>query len=211
MFKKVLILSALLGTLFVAQASTLNASSPTTTQSEQAKHSATGRVLDKSGAPIAYANVSVRKASGEVVAKISTISDDKGVFTLGKLPAGDYVAVVAFLGFQTAEKPFKAGNHMANLGDITLQEDAQAIDHVEVTGVRSQMQFDIDKRVFNVDQNIASTGGSASDILNNIPSVEVDGDGEVTPADLLWVYDSVYPDVWRERLREMLTKGSTTE
>ncbi len=180
MFKKVLILSALLGTLFVAQASTLNASNPTTTQSEQAKHSATGRVLDKSGAPIAYANVSVRKASGEVVAKISTISDDKGVFTLGKLPAGDYVAVVAFLGFQTAEKPFKAGNHVANLGDITLQEDAQAIDHVEVTGVRSQMQFDIDKRVFNVDQNIASTGGSASDILNNIPSVEVDGDGEVS-------------------------------
>lgn len=40
---------------------------------------------------------------------------------------------------------------------------------------------------------------------------DMDGDGEVTPADLLWVYDSVYPDVWRERLREMLTKGSTTE
>ena len=77
MFKKVLILSALLGTLLVAQASTLNASSPTTTQSEQAKHSATGRVLDKSGAPIAYANVSVRKASGEVVAKvISYVTSD---------------------------------------------------------------------------------------------------------------------------------------
>ena len=40
---------------------------------------------------------------------------------------------------------------------------------------------------------------------------DMDGDGEVTPADLLWVDDSVYPDVWRERLREMLTKGSTTE
>ena len=82
MFKKVLILSALLGTLFVAQASTLNASSPTTTQSEQAKHSATGRVIDKSGAPIAYANVSVRKASGEVVAKISTRDLDFRIFAI---------------------------------------------------------------------------------------------------------------------------------
>lgn len=158
---------------------TNNAYTPTATT--QTRGAVTGCVTDAKGAPISYANVSIKKAAtGQVVASASTITDDKGMFTIKSLASGDYVAEVTFLGFQTTEKPFTATSHGANLGTIVLKEDAQSIDKVEVTGVRSQMQFDIDKKVFNVDQNIASTGGSASDILNNIPSVEVDGDGEVS-------------------------------
>ena len=160
----------------IAATPTLNAVHST---SEQHKVAVSGRVLDHNGNPIPYANISLRKASGEVFGA-GIISDDKGGFSFKSVPSGDYVAVVAFLGYVTVEKPFEVSNKNIALGDITLQEDAQAIDKVEVTGMRSQMQFDIDKRVFNVDQNIAATGGSASDILNNIPSVEVDGDGEVS-------------------------------
>ena len=180
MFKRVL----LVATLLVCSVATPSFATPNVASlaaiSTQQRPSVTGRVLDKSGNPIPYANVSVRKASGEVVASVGTISDDKGAFALKTLPSGDYVVVVAFLGYQTVEKPIVSSGKTVALGDIVLQEDAQAIDKVEVTGMRSQMQFDIDKRVFNVDQNIAATGGSASDILNNIPSVEVDGDGEVS-------------------------------
>ncbi|MBP3426293.1 MAG: TonB-dependent receptor [Rikenellaceae bacterium] len=181
MLKRALLLLMIAGGLGLSTARATNntLSTNSTLQSEQ-QPSVTGQVVDAQGRPIPYANVSVRKASGEVLAKVGTITDDKGMFSLPKLPTGEYVAVVAFLGYQSAEKPFAAGSRTATLGVITLKEDAQAIDKVEVTGVRSQMQFDIDKKVFNVDQNIASTGGSASDILNNIPSVEVDGDGEVS-------------------------------
>ena len=181
MLKRALLLLMIMGGLGINSAlATNNTTNNSTTVLEQQHNSATGQVVDSHGKPVPYANVSVRKASGEVVASVGTITDDKGMFALPKLASGDYVAVVAFLGFQTAEKPFTAGSRTAHLGVITLAEDAQAIDKVEVTGMRSQMQFDIDKKVFNVDQNIASTGGSASDILNNIPSVEVDGDGEVS-------------------------------
>lgn len=180
MFKRVLLVATLIlcGALSTIQATPATHQMPLA--AEQQQLSVTGRVVDKSGNPVPYANVSVRKASGEVVASVSTISDDQGGFALKTLPKGEYVVVVAFLGYQTIEKPITLSGTTAALGDITLQEDAQAIDKVEVTGMRSQMQFDIDKRVFNVDQNIAATGGSASDILSNIPSVEVDGDGEVS-------------------------------
>ena len=183
MLKRALLLLMITGGLGINSAlatNTTTTNNSTTVLEQQNHNSATGQVVDSHGKPVPYANVSVRKASGEVVAKVGTITDDKGMFALPKLASGDYVAVVAFLGYQTAEKPFTAGSRTAHLGVISLAEDAQAIDKVEVTGMRSQMQFDIDKKVFNVDQNIASTGGSASDILNNIPSVEVDGDGEVS-------------------------------
>ena len=63
---------------------------------------------------------------------------------------------------------------------IPLSEDSQVLGEIQVVGQKAQMKFEIDKKVFNVDQNIASTGGSASDVLTNIPSVEGDNEGEVS-------------------------------
>jgi len=67
-----------------------------------------------------------------------------------------------------------------NFGSIRLTEDATVLNEIEVVGMGSQMRFEIDRKVFSVDQNIAAAGGSASEVLENIPSVEVDQEGNIS-------------------------------
>lgn len=142
----------------------------------------TGTVIDKSGSPITFATVTVRKADTSTYLSNAAVTDQSGAFRISGLAAGSYVAHVAYLGYAASDIPFtlRTAQGRADLGKITLTDNATSLDAVEVKGMRSQMQFDIDKKVFNVDQNIASTGGSVTDILSNIPSVDVDGDGNIS-------------------------------
>jgi outer membrane receptor protein involved in Fe transport len=67
-----------------------------------------------------------------------------------------------------------------DLGKITMQTDAQQLGGVVVTSTSTRLRMDIDKKVFNVDQNIVSAGGTAVDVMKNVPSVNVDIDGNVS-------------------------------
>ncbi len=67
-----------------------------------------------------------------------------------------------------------------DLGTINLVDDSKVLKEVVVEGIRSQMRFELDRKVFTVDANIAAAGQSASELLESIPSVEVDQDGEVS-------------------------------
>src|SRR5436190_4374930 len=67
-----------------------------------------------------------------------------------------------------------------DLGKITMKTDLQELSNVTVTSSNSRLRMDIDKKVFNVDQNIVTTGGTAVDVMKNVPSVNVDIDGNVT-------------------------------
>lgn len=67
-----------------------------------------------------------------------------------------------------------------DLGKITMQTDVQQLSGVVVTATTSRLKMDIDKKVFNVDQNIVTAGGTALDVMRNVPSVNVDIDGNVT-------------------------------
>jgi hypothetical protein len=67
-----------------------------------------------------------------------------------------------------------------DLGKVTMQTDLQQLGGVTVTTTSSRLRMDIDKKVFNVDQNIVSAGGTALDVMKNVPSVNVDIDGNVT-------------------------------
>ncbi len=73
-----------------------------------------------------------------------------------------------------------AANFEKDLGKITLKTDIQQLGAVTVTASSSRLRMDIDKKVFNVDQNIVSAGGTAVDVMKNVPSVNVDIDGNVT-------------------------------
>lgn len=141
-----------------------------------------GKVIDaKSREPMQFVNVSVRKA-GSAVPLTGIVTDEAGAFYIPKLPEGNYTLSISFIGYKTIEKNFtlSAQTPGINFRNIPLEEDSQLLSEVKVTGQRPQMKFEIDKKVFNVDQNISSTGGSASDVLSNIPSVEVDNEGEVS-------------------------------
>ena len=95
-----------------------------------------------------------------------TITDEQGSFRIEGLEFGSYVLTVSYIGYQNATREFTHSSTAKNahFKQIAISEDNQMLKEVEVTGIRSQMKFEIDKKVFNVDQAIAATGGSASDI-----------------------------------------------
>ena len=110
------------------------------------------------------------------------ITEEDGSFHLTNIKAGKYTITVSFVGYlnDSREVNITSSNSNVNIGTIRLKSDRKMLKEVTVTEQRSQMSFEIDKRVFTVDQSLATTGGSASDVLAEIPSVEVDNEGTVS-------------------------------
>lgn len=140
-----------------------------------------GKVTDAtSKAAIEFVNVSIYDTSGTKLVK-GTISDEDGQFRFDGLKPGNYVMKVSYVGYKTFEQKLVITENQAlQKMDIVLKEDTEILGEVEIVGQKSQMRFDIDKRVFNADQSIATIGGSASDLLSNIPSIDVDTEGTVS-------------------------------
>ncbi|MDR2928311.1 MAG: TonB-dependent receptor [Cytophagaceae bacterium] len=141
-----------------------------------------GKALDaKTRKPVEFVNVGIKKRGASEYLPNGTITDMEGNFTLTNIPKGNYTLAFTFVGYVTLEQNVDVKTDAAvNIAPVMLTEETVMLGEVTTVGQRSQMTFDIDKRVFNVDQSIASTGGSASDILSNIPSVEVDPEGEIS-------------------------------
>ena len=146
----------------------------------QATGSIHGKVIDsENNEPLGFVTVAlVPEGSNTPVAGCST--DDEGSFELPNIKAGKYTLKFSYVGYINEGRSANVTGGACNAGTVKLKNDRKLLKEVVVTEQRSQMSFDIDKRVFTVDQNIAATGGSASDILADIPSVEVDTEGTVS-------------------------------
>ena len=141
-----------------------------------------GKVLDKSNdEPIGFVNVVLANASDGKMAK-GAITDENGNFTITELPYGSYELKVSYVGYKelTRKCTLSAAKPSHHFNAIYLTEDARQLGEVTVTGQRSIMKLEVDRKSFDVTQDIANAGGSASDVLENIPSVEVDNDGNVS-------------------------------
>jgi len=139
-----------------------------------------GSVVDAADlSPLDYVNITLfKQGSKKPITLVST--DAKGTFTLPTIENGKYNIQLSYVGFSTINQVVEVKDQAVNLGIIKMEADSKNLKEVEVVGQGSQMRFDIDKKVFSVDQNIASAGGSASDVLKNIPSVTVDNEGNVS-------------------------------
>lgn len=147
-----------------------------------AQGSVKGRVLDKkSNTGLEFINVVIRKTGSTKILK-GAITDTEGHFIITDVPYGNYTLTASFVGYKDLVKPFEISNTNTNKNFIALylSEDAKSLDEVVVTAQRSDMKLEVDRKTFNVDQQIANAGGVASDVLENIPSVEVDNDGNVS-------------------------------
>ncbi|WP_028897033.1 TonB-dependent receptor domain-containing protein [Prevotella sp. HUN102] len=147
-----------------------------------AQGSVKGRVLDKkTNMGLEFINVVVRKEGDTKIYK-GSISDMEGNFIVDGLPNGAYTLTATFLGYKDLERKFtvSASKPDHNFIALYMTEDTKALDEVVVTAQRSEMKLEVDRKTFNVDQQIANAGGAASDVLENIPSVEVDNDGQVS-------------------------------
>ena len=142
-----------------------------------------GRVIDYgTKKAIDFANVSVEKPSvnGQPSELITgAITDTEGKFVLN-LKDGNYTLVVSFMGYTEQRKQITVSGKALNVGRIQLKEDSRMLNEVEVVGQGTSMRFELDKKVFTVDQNISSAGASVTDVLENIPSVDVDQEGTIS-------------------------------
>ena len=139
-----------------------------------------GKVVDKgSGEPVAYATVmAADNETQQGITGTTTLED--GTFLLETTANGFYLEV-SFIGYQ--KKIIRTDNNSSgrtNLGVIEIQEDAQQLEEVVVEGEVSQTVFKLDKRVFNVGKDLSSTGASALEVLNNVPSVNVNIEGQIS-------------------------------
>lgn len=141
----------------------------------------TGKVLNKeTGLPMDFVNVQLFNANSGKALPVGTSTDENGSFVLKGVSDGKYIVKISNIGSVAQERVANVSGVNINLGDIHLADDAKLLQEVVVEGIRSQMRFELDKKVFSVDANIAAAGQSASELLESIPSVEVDQDGEVS-------------------------------
>ncbi len=142
----------------------------------------TGKVFDSnSKGKIEYANIVVLSKNDSSVTT-GTVSDSEGNFTINKVLPGSYYIDVRFIGFN--DKRFEVvidrNNLNHNLGEIYLEPAAIKLDNVVIEGERSPVTYQLDKKVVEVDQMQTVVSGTAADILENVPSVTVDIEGNVS-------------------------------
>jgi len=145
-----------------------------------------GQILDESSnTPLEFATVSFFSSRDSSLAG-GGLTDTEGKFSI-EMPGGRYFAIAEYIGFTPLTIPItmdreavRAAGGKVDVGVIKLSSDAEMLDEVEVRAEKSETQFSLDKKVFNVGKDLANRGGSAENILDNVPSVAVDVDGVVT-------------------------------
>lgn len=157
-----------------------------------------GKVIDASNnKPLEAASVQLTQKKMDTsdhkmkdVVIAASLTDKKGEFSFDKLPVmGKFTLMVTAIGYAPiVDEPrfeFKPGGDMMSaldkdLGNLKMEPDAKQLEGVVITGNKSLLQMNIDRKVFNVDKSLTSAGGTAVDVMKNVPSVNVDIDGNVT-------------------------------
>lgn len=138
-----------------------------------------GVVVDEANLPVPFANAALYNRSDSSLVT-GAVSDESGRFHIPVAP-GNYFLKVSFLSYE--EKLIPAIDVISSdidLGNIVLIESQQLLQEVTVQSERSSMELYLDKRIFNVGKDLTNISGSASDILDNVPSVTVDVEGNVS-------------------------------
>jgi ferric enterobactin receptor len=151
-------------------------------KSPTAKGFITGKIVDAiTSTPLEYATISIYSSKDSALIS-GTITDTKGIFQVA-VAFGNYYAKLEYIGYEASYYSNIEVNEATprqNLGDIKVSQSAENLGEVEVRAEVSNMQIMLDKKVFNVGQDLANTGGTAENILDNVPSVTVDIEGNVS-------------------------------
>ncbi len=139
----------------------------------------TGKVIDiETGQPLEYATILFKNPNTPKLNQ-GGITNQNGVFKIEIIP-GKYDIITEYISF---EKNIDKGivlNSSKNIGEIKLKISVSNLDEIELIGEQTQVEIRLDKRVYNVGKDITVRGGSVSDVMNNIPSVSVDPEGNIS-------------------------------
>ena len=126
--------------------------------------------------PLPYATVSVYNRNGDLAN--GGIADENGIFKLNVSP-NDYSLNFEYIGFESITTDVKRYTNSTNIGTIQLVSSVESLEGVDVVGQSAEVEIRLDKRVYNVAKNNLIRGGTVSDVLENVPSVSVDIDGNI--------------------------------
>jgi len=139
-----------------------------------------GQLLSIDNQPVAYASVSLFDTDEKLL--LGTISEEDGTFLLEKVALDTVILDVQFLGYQTYRKELILNRKVKkiNLESVLLEEDAKQLEEVVITAEKSKYSLQLDKKVFEVGKDAMSQGGSALEVLEQVPLVTVEPSGSVS-------------------------------
>lgn len=140
----------------------------------------TGNVVEAgSNEPVPFATILlIEKETNKNIT--GTTSDENGRFSI-ITNASNFRVEISFMGFETLQiSEFDLSSDLVDLKTISLKKEETILDEVEVRAEKSSTEFKLDRRVFNVGKDLSSTGMGALEVLNNVPSVNVSIEGEVS-------------------------------
>lgn len=145
----------------------------------QSRLDVTGKVLEASSkSPLEFATVVFIDADNQMVN--GGITDLNGVYTI-KVPAGTYTIRYEFMSFKTKElKNQVIDKNHRHIPEVFLEEDAGILDEVVLRAETTEVQINLDKKVYNIGRDLTTSGATISDVLDNVPSVSVDVEGAIS-------------------------------
>ena len=142
-----------------------------------------GKIIEEdSSDPLEYANVILYQLRDSSMVT-GAITSAEGTFTIEEVPFGRFYLVANYIGYnkKTIESlKIIPTQKTIDIGTVALSEASTQLDNVEITAERTAVEYHIDKKVVNVSQDLVSSGGSAVNALENVPSVRVDIEGNVS-------------------------------
>jgi outer membrane receptor protein involved in Fe transport len=138
-----------------------------------------GRVIDnQSGEPIEYALVSTHKQDSSVIE--STYTDSLGIFQIRGKFSKDYYLEVQFLGYKSLQLSLDKSGDNNILGEIRLVPSSNLLNEVTVTGQQLSAFQKIDRQSYKASQFTNATGGTAFDLIKNLPAIATDAEGNIS-------------------------------
>ncbi|MGK0422020.1 MAG: hypothetical protein ACJAT9_001701, partial [Polaribacter sp.] len=137
-----------------------------------------GKVVDtRTNQPLEYATVIINNTETEKVS--GGITDINGEFSI-EMPKATYQISVAFISFESAKFPKEKITSNKYLGIIKLAEATNGLNEIVIVAEKTTVDIRLDKKIFNIGKDLSTRGGNASDVLGNVPSVQVDVEGNVS-------------------------------
>ncbi len=137
-----------------------------------------GKVEDvTNNQPLPFTSVSILKNINGNDSQIGGVSsDENGNFNFTNITSGEIKIRISFVGYKNFEKLINLNTDL-NLGTIQLQPEANILKEVNIIGQKNTTSMSLDKRVYNVTSNLTTVGGTAENLLRNVPSLTIDADG----------------------------------
>jgi hypothetical protein len=137
-----------------------------------------GKVVDtRTNQPLEYATIIINNTETEKVS--GGITDLNGEFSI-EMPKATYQISVAFISFESAKFPKEKITSNKDLGIIKLAEATNGLNEIVIVAEKTTVDIRLDKKIFNIGKDLSIRGGNASDVLGNVPSVQVDVEGNVS-------------------------------